>query len=180
MRVWEILFNANFTTALDAPGSAFEPSLRNVNHITDKWTVGIEYFANLGPLGEVVPGTSRRRRSTLWRARKLFGAEVSAGVGYGLTAASRGPSPRSALAMISNQCRKNASPEGGENMSKTPVLAALALLLCCSTAQAGSLKFLNRTGVTIVNLQFAPPLPEHGVPTSARMMMKAKSITMRG
>ena len=42
-------------------------------------------------------------------------------------------------------------------MSKTPTLATLALLLCCSTAQAGSLKFLNRTGVTIVNLQFAPP-----------------------
>ena len=42
-------------------------------------------------------------------------------------------------------------------MSKTPVLAAIALLLCCSTVQAGSLKFLNRTGVTVVNLQFAPP-----------------------
>ena len=42
-------------------------------------------------------------------------------------------------------------------MSKTPVLAALALMLCCSTAQAGGLKFLNRTGLTIVNLQFAPP-----------------------
>ena len=42
-------------------------------------------------------------------------------------------------------------------MNKTPLFAALALLLCCSTAQAGSLKFLNRTGVTIVNLQFAPP-----------------------
>ena len=41
-------------------------------------------------------------------------------------------------------------------MNKTLMLA-LALLLCCSTAQAGSLKFLNRTGVTIVNLQFAAP-----------------------
>ena len=37
------------------------------------------------------------------------------------------------------------------------ILAALALLLCCSPAQAGNLRFLNRTGVTIVNLQFAPP-----------------------
>ena len=42
-------------------------------------------------------------------------------------------------------------------MSKTSILMALAFLLCCSSAQAGSLKFLNRTGVTIVNLQFAPP-----------------------
>lgn len=41
-------------------------------------------------------------------------------------------------------------------MNKTLILA-LALLLCCSAAQAGSLKFLNRTGVTIVNLQFAAP-----------------------
>ena len=42
-------------------------------------------------------------------------------------------------------------------MSKTTILAGLALLLCCSMAQAGSFKFLNRTGVTIVNLQFASP-----------------------
>ena len=41
-------------------------------------------------------------------------------------------------------------------MSRTLILA-LPLLLGCSTAQAGSLKFLNRTGVTIVNLQFASP-----------------------
>ena len=41
-------------------------------------------------------------------------------------------------------------------MRRTLILV-LASHLCCSTAHAGSLKFLNRTGVTIVNLQFAPP-----------------------
>jgi hypothetical protein len=91
---WEIMFNANFTTALDAAGSAFEPSLRIANHITDKWTVGIEYFANLGPIGEVVPWNQQTQTIYLVAGTKLFGAEVSAGVGYGLTAASRGPTAK--------------------------------------------------------------------------------------
>jgi hypothetical protein len=56
--------------------------------------------------------------------------------------------------MISREAEANTLKE--KNMSKTSVLAAVALLLCCSTTQAAGLKFLNRTGVTIVNLQFAP------------------------
>jgi hypothetical protein len=94
---WEIMFNANFTTALDAPGSAFEPSLRIANHITDKWTVGIEYFANLGPIGAVVPWNQQTQLIYLVAGTKLFGAEVSAGVGYGLTDASRGPTVKISL-----------------------------------------------------------------------------------
>jgi hypothetical protein len=91
---WEIMFNANMTMALDAPGSAFEPSLRIANHITSKWTVGIEYFANLGPIGEVVPWNQETQTVYLVAGTKLWGAEVSAGVGYGLTAASRGPAAK--------------------------------------------------------------------------------------
>ena len=91
---WEIMFNANFTTALDAPGSAFEPSLRIANHITDKWTVGVEYFANLGPIGEVVPWNQQTQTVYLVAGTRFLGAEVSAGVGYGLTAASRGPTAK--------------------------------------------------------------------------------------
>ena len=69
---WEIMFNANMTMALDASGSAFEPSLRIANHITDKWTVGVEYFANLGPIGEVVPWNQQTQTVYLVAGTKLL------------------------------------------------------------------------------------------------------------
>lgn len=87
---YQLIFNANMTFGVDGAGSAFEPSVRFVKRINDNWTVGIEHFANLGPLGYILPWNQQMQTLYAVADTRLKGFELSFGVGYGLTNASRG------------------------------------------------------------------------------------------
>ena len=87
---FQFIFNANMTAGIDGAGSAFEPSFRFVKRINDKWTVGIEHFANLGPLGYILPWNQQMQTLYAVADTKFRGFEFSFGIGYGLTNASRG------------------------------------------------------------------------------------------
>jgi hypothetical protein len=87
---FQFIFNANMTFAVDGAGSAFEPSFRLVKRLSNNWTVGIEHFANLGPLGYVLPWNQQMQTLYAVADTKFMGLEMSFGVGYGLTNASRG------------------------------------------------------------------------------------------
>jgi len=88
---YEAIFNANMTVGFDRPGSAFEPSLRVVKQVSDKWKIGFEHFANLGPIGHVVPWNQQSQVLYAVANTKFKGFELSFGAGYGMTEASRGP-----------------------------------------------------------------------------------------
>jgi len=87
---FQFIFNANMTFAVDGAGSAFEPSFRLVKRISNNWTVGIEHFANLGPLGYILPWNQQMQTLYAVADTKFKGIEMSFGIGYGLTDASRG------------------------------------------------------------------------------------------
>lgn len=86
----QFIFNANMTFAIDGAGSAFEPSFRLVKRLNNNWTVGIEHFANLGPLGYILPWNQQMQTLYAVADTKYMGIEMSFGIGYGLTNASRG------------------------------------------------------------------------------------------
>ena len=87
---YQFIFNANMTFAVDGAGSAFEPSFRLVKRISNNWTVGIEHFANLGPIGYILPWNQEMQTLYGVAETKFKGLEVGFGIGYGLTNASRG------------------------------------------------------------------------------------------
>jgi hypothetical protein len=87
---YQFIFNANMTVGIDGAGSAFEPSFRLVKRINDRWTVGIEHFANLGPLGTILPWNQQMQTLYAVAETKFKGLELSFGIGYGITNASRG------------------------------------------------------------------------------------------
>ena len=87
---FQFIFNANFGFGIVGAGSEFEPSVRLVKQINDKWTVGFEHFANLGPIGTVLPWNQQMQTLYAVAGTKLMGLELGFGVGYGLTNASRG------------------------------------------------------------------------------------------
>ena len=86
----QFIFNANVTFAIDGAGSAFEPSFRLVKRISNNWTVGIEHFSNLGPIGYILPWNQQMQTLYAIAETKFQGLEMSFGIGYGLTNASRG------------------------------------------------------------------------------------------
>lgn len=88
---FEMIFNANASFAVGGQGSALEPSLRIVKRLSDTLDVGIEHFANLGPIGYVLPLNQQTQTLYAVADTKFRGFEFSFGVGYGLTAASKGP-----------------------------------------------------------------------------------------
>ncbi|WP_315721394.1 MULTISPECIES: hypothetical protein [unclassified Bradyrhizobium] len=87
---YQLIFNANMTFGVVGAGSAFEPSIRFVKRLNDRWTVGIEHFANLGPLGHVLPWHQQMQTLYAVADTRFRGFEFSFGVGYGLTNNSRG------------------------------------------------------------------------------------------
>ncbi|WP_316176874.1 MULTISPECIES: hypothetical protein [unclassified Bradyrhizobium] len=87
---YQLIFNANMTFGIDGAGSAFEPSVRFVKRLSDRWTVGIEHFSNLGPFGYVLPWHQQMQTLYAVADTRFKGFEFSFGVGYGLTNASRG------------------------------------------------------------------------------------------
>ena len=87
---YQMIFNANMTFGIDGAGSAFEPSIRFVKRLNDRWTVGVEHFANLGPLGTILPWHQQMQTLYAVADTKFKGFEFSFGIGYGLTNASRG------------------------------------------------------------------------------------------
>ena len=87
---YQLIFNANMTFGIDGAGSAFEPSVRFVKRLNDHWTVGIEHFSNLGPIGHILPWNQQMQTLYAVADTKFKGFEFSFGVGYGLTNASRG------------------------------------------------------------------------------------------
>lgn len=87
---YQLIVNANMTFGIDGAGSAFEPSVRFVKRISDRWTVGIEHFSNLGPFGYVLPWNQQMQTLYAVADTKFKGLELSFGIGYGLTNASRG------------------------------------------------------------------------------------------
>ncbi len=87
---YQLIFNANMTVGIDGAGSAFEPSIRFVKRINDTWTVGIEHFSNLGPIGYVLPWNQQMQTLYAVADTRFKGLELSFGIGYGLTNASRG------------------------------------------------------------------------------------------
>jgi len=87
---YQMIFNANMTFGIDGAGSAFEPSIRFVKRLSDRWTVGIEHFSNLGPIGHILPWNQQMQTLYAVADTKFKGFEFSFGVGYGLTNASRG------------------------------------------------------------------------------------------
>jgi len=87
---FQMIFNANMTFGIDGAGSAFEPSVRVVKRLSERWTVGIEHFSNLGPIGHVLPWNQQMQTLYAVADTRFMGLELSFGVGYGLTNASRG------------------------------------------------------------------------------------------
>jgi hypothetical protein len=87
---YQLIINLNMTFAIDGAGSAFEPSFRFVKRINDQWTIGIEHFSNLGPLGFILPWNQQMQTLYAVADTKFKGFEFSFGIGYGLTNASRG------------------------------------------------------------------------------------------
>jgi hypothetical protein len=87
---YQLIFNANMGFGIDGAGSSFEPSIRFVKRLNDNWTVGIEHFANLGPIGYVLPINQQMQTLYAVADTKYKGFELSFGIGYGLTLASRG------------------------------------------------------------------------------------------
>jgi hypothetical protein len=87
---YELLFNANMNFAIGSAGSSFEPNLRIVKHLTRKLAIGIEYFTNLGPIGNPVPFSQQQHRLLGITQIKAWGLEWNLGLGYGLTPASKG------------------------------------------------------------------------------------------
>ncbi len=87
---YQLIFNANMTFGIDGAGSAFEPSVRFVKRLSDRWTVGIEHFSNLGPFGYILPWNQQMQTLYAVADTRFKGFELSFGVGYGLTNASRG------------------------------------------------------------------------------------------
>lgn len=87
---YQLIFNANMTFGIDGAGSAFEPSIRFVKRLSDRWTVGIEHFSNLGPLGHILPWNQQMQTLYAVADTRFKGFEFSFGIGYGLTNASRG------------------------------------------------------------------------------------------
>ncbi|MDU6375633.1 MAG: hypothetical protein E6575_16335 [Bradyrhizobium sp.] len=63
---------------------------RFVKRLNDRWTVGIEHFSNLGPIGHILPWNQQMQTLYAVADTKFKGFEFSFGVGYGLTNASRG------------------------------------------------------------------------------------------
>jgi hypothetical protein len=57
---YQLILNANMTFAIDGAGSAFEPAIRFVKRINDRWTVGIEHFSNFGQGGRPDRGEGHR------------------------------------------------------------------------------------------------------------------------
>ena len=87
---YEMIFNANFDFAIGSAGSAFEPSIRIVKNVNDKWAIGIEHFANVGPIDHWLPLNQQMQTLYAVADTKFKGLELSFGLGYGLTAAFRG------------------------------------------------------------------------------------------
>lgn len=87
---FQVIINANMGFGIVGGGSAFEPSIRVVKQLSDKWTVGFEHFANLGPIGTVLPWNQQMQTLYAVAGTKFMGLELGFGVGYGLTNASRG------------------------------------------------------------------------------------------
>ncbi|MGJ4891672.1 hypothetical protein [Bradyrhizobium sp. HKCCYLR20261] len=87
---YQLIFNANMTFGVVGAGSAFEPSVRFVKRLSDRWTVGIEHFSNLGPIGHILPWHQQMQTLYAVADTRFKGFEFSFGVGYGLTNASRG------------------------------------------------------------------------------------------
>jgi len=87
---YQLIFNANMTFGIDGAGSAFEPSVRVVKRLNDRWTVGIEHFSNLGPFGTILPWNQQMQTLYAVADTRFKGLELSFGIGYGLTNASRG------------------------------------------------------------------------------------------
>ncbi len=87
---YQIILTANLGFGIVGAGSAFEPSVRVVKRLSDRWTVGIEHFANLGPIGTVLPWHQQMQTLYAVANTRMWGLEFGFGVGYGLTNASRG------------------------------------------------------------------------------------------
>jgi hypothetical protein len=87
---FEMIFNGNLDFAIGTAGSAFEPSIRIVKHLNDKLAIGIEYFANVGPIDHWLPINQQMQTPYAVADTKFMGLEWSFGLGYGLTAAFRG------------------------------------------------------------------------------------------
>jgi len=93
----DVIFNGNTGFAVGAAGSSFEPSIRVVKHLNDKWTVGIEHFSNLGPVDHWLPLNQEMQTLFGVAETKYKGFELGFGVGYGLTANFRGLALKSSI-----------------------------------------------------------------------------------
>ncbi len=75
-------------TGGDSKRATFEPAMKIASHVNANHQVGIEYFADYGPLRTFLP--SRERAQTLFAVwdRKFKKADLNVGIGRGLTDAS--------------------------------------------------------------------------------------------
>jgi hypothetical protein len=86
---WEFIVNPIIDLEFGPePNSGFAPAVRLARSIAKDVMVGVEYYADFGPIGRF--STSENQKHTVFGVVdfSLFGLDVNLGMGFGLTAAS--------------------------------------------------------------------------------------------
>ncbi|MFI5001977.1 MAG: hypothetical protein ACHQK9_19010 [Reyranellales bacterium] len=86
---WELIFNPIVDVSFGSSGSAdFAPALRLARTVAKDVMLGVEYYADLGPIGNFSPTEGQRHNLFGVIDFTAFGLDVNFGLGFGLTDAS--------------------------------------------------------------------------------------------
>jgi hypothetical protein len=86
---WEFIVNPIIDISYGAQGDIeFSPAARLARKITDDFSLGVEYYAGLGPFGRILPFSEQQQNIYGVVDFKVGKFDVNAGLGYGMNAAS--------------------------------------------------------------------------------------------
>jgi hypothetical protein len=83
---WEFIINPIVDVSFGSTGSVdFAPAARLARSVTKDVMLGVEYYSDFGPLGNMSPGDQQRHTLFGVTDFTVFGLDVNFGVGFGLT-----------------------------------------------------------------------------------------------
>ena len=86
---WEFIVNPIIDVSFGPSGAAaFAPALRLAHDVGGDVMLGVEYYANIGPIGNFSPVDGQGHNAFAVIDFKAFGLDVNFGLGFGLTDAS--------------------------------------------------------------------------------------------
>jgi len=86
---WEFIINPIVDVSFGPSGAAaFAPALRLAHDVGGEVMLGVEYYANIGPIGNFSPVDGQGHNVFAVIDFKAFGLDVNFGLGFGLTDAS--------------------------------------------------------------------------------------------